>query len=112
LPAYSQNPTPGHSHAFLIGVIGSSSGPGETDFDGRISKIGDASVRTVLYEAGNSILIKPLTGCTALKSWAMKLARRSGIKKAKVAPARKSPSSRIGCWSMARASAMSRAGCG
>ena len=62
---------------------------GETDIDGRISKIGDAWVRAVLYEAAHVILIKPLKGCTALKSWAMKLARRSGMKKAKVALARK-----------------------
>jgi transposase len=62
---------------------------GETDIDGRISKIGDAWVRAVLYEAANTILTKPLKGCTALKSWAMKLARRSGMKKAKVALARK-----------------------
>ena len=62
---------------------------GETDIDGRISKIGDAGVRAVLYEAANIILTKPLKGCTALKSWAMKLARRSGMKKAKVALARK-----------------------
>ena len=62
---------------------------GETDIDGRISKIGDAWVRAVLHEAANTILTKPLKGCTALKSWAMKLARRSGMKKAKVALARK-----------------------
>jgi transposase len=62
---------------------------GETDLDGRISKIGDAWVRAALYEAANIILTKPLKGCTALKSWAMKLARRSGMKKAKVALARK-----------------------
>jgi transposase len=62
---------------------------GETDIDGRISKIGDAWVRAVLYEAANIILTKPLKGCTALKSWAMKLARRSGMKKAKVALSRK-----------------------
>jgi transposase len=62
---------------------------GETDIDGRISKIGDTGVRTVLYEAANIILTKPLKGCTALKSWAMKLARRSGMRKAKVALARK-----------------------
>ncbi len=62
---------------------------GETDIDGRISKIGDASVRVALYEAANVMLVKPLKGCTALKSWAMKLARRVGIKKAKVALARK-----------------------
>jgi transposase len=40
---------------------------GETDIDGRISKIGDASVRTVLYEAAHIMLTKPLKGCTALK---------------------------------------------
>jgi transposase len=62
---------------------------GETDIDGRITKIGDAWVRAALYEAANIILIKPLKGCTALKSWAMKLAKRSGMKKAKVALARK-----------------------
>ena len=62
---------------------------GETDIDGRISKIGDASVRAALYEGANIILTKPLKGCTALKSWAMKIARRSGMKKAKVALARK-----------------------
>ena len=62
---------------------------GETDINGRITKIGDAWVRAALYEAANIILTKPLKGCTALKSWAMKLARRSGMKKAKVALARK-----------------------
>jgi len=62
---------------------------GETDIDGRISKIGDASVRAALYESAHIILTKPLKGCTALKSWAMKIAKRSGMKKAKVALARK-----------------------
>ena len=62
---------------------------GETDIDGRISKIGDAWVRAALYEGAHIILTKPLKGCTTLKSWAMKIARRSGMKKAKVALARK-----------------------
>jgi transposase len=62
---------------------------GETDITGRISKIGDAGVRTALYEAGHIILTRPLKGCTALKSWAMRLAKRAGMKKAKVALARK-----------------------
>ena len=62
---------------------------GETDITGRISKIGDEGVRTALYEAGHIILTQPLKGCTALKSWAMRLAKRAGMKKAKVALARK-----------------------
>jgi len=62
---------------------------GETDVTGRITKIGDASVRAVLYEAAHVILTRPIKGCSSLKSWAMKLAKRAGMKKAKVALARK-----------------------
>ena len=61
---------------------------GETDVTGRISKIGDASVRTALYEAAHVMLVRAIKG-SGLKSWAMKLARRAGMKKAKVALARK-----------------------
>jgi transposase len=61
---------------------------GETDVTGRISKIGDASVRTALYEAANVILTRPVKG-SSLKSWAMRVARRAGMRKAKVALARK-----------------------
>jgi transposase len=62
---------------------------GETDYTGRISKIGDASVRTALYEAAHIILTKPVKGCSQLKSWAMRIARRAGMSKAKVALARR-----------------------
>jgi transposase len=62
---------------------------GETDRSGRISKIGDASVRATLYESANIIITRPVKGCTALKSWAMRIAKRAGMKKAKVALARK-----------------------
>jgi transposase len=62
---------------------------GETDRTGRISKIGDSSVRAVLYEAAHVILTKAVKGCTALKSWAMRIAKRAGMSKAKVALARK-----------------------
>jgi transposase len=62
---------------------------GETDITGRISKIGDASVRTALYEAAHVILTRPVRGCTGLKSWAARLAKRAGMAKAKVALARK-----------------------
>jgi len=62
---------------------------GQTDVTGRISKIGDATVRTALYEAAHIMLTKPIKGCAPLKSWAMRIARRSGMRKAKVALARK-----------------------
>ena len=62
---------------------------GETDYTGRISKIGDASVRAALYEAAHIMLTKPIKGCSQLKSWAMRIARRAGMSKAKVALARK-----------------------
>jgi transposase len=62
---------------------------GETDYTGRISKIGDGSVRTALYEAAHLMLTKPVKGCSQLKSWAMRIARRAGMSKAKVALARR-----------------------
>lgn len=61
---------------------------GETDYTGRISKIGDKSVRTALFQAAHIILTRPVKG-SALKSWAMRLAKRVGMQKAKVALARK-----------------------
>src|SRR5207245_115481 len=61
---------------------------GETDYTGRISKNGDKGVRTALFEAAHVIMTKPVKG-SALKSWAMRLAKRAGMKKAKVALARK-----------------------
>jgi transposase len=62
---------------------------GETDYTGRISKIGDGAVRTALYEAAHIMLTRPVKGCTQLKSWAMRIARRAGMSKAKVALARR-----------------------
>jgi transposase len=62
---------------------------GETDRSGRISKIGDASVREALYQAAHIMLTKPIKGCSQLKGWAMRIARRAGMNKAKVALARK-----------------------
>jgi transposase len=62
---------------------------GQTDRTGRISKIGDAGVREALYQAAHVMLTKPVKGCSQLKSWAMRIARRAGMRKAKVALARK-----------------------
>ncbi|CEO91274.1 transposon-related protein (plasmid) [Sinorhizobium fredii HH103] len=61
---------------------------GETDHSGRISKIGDGSLRTGLYEAANVILTRPVKG-SDLKGWALAVARRAGPRKARVALARK-----------------------
>jgi len=62
---------------------------GETDYTGRISKIGDSAVRTALYEAAHIMLTKPVKGCTQLKSWAMRIKKRASMSKAKVALARR-----------------------
>jgi transposase len=61
---------------------------GEKDVTGRISLCGDPLVRSYLYEAANVLLAR--TGkWSALKTWGLRLAKRSGMKKAKVAVARK-----------------------
>jgi transposase len=73
----------------LFGLTPKKHQSGETDYSGRISKNGDASVREALYEAAHIILTKPIKGCAQLKSWAMRIARRAGMSKAKVALARK-----------------------
>ncbi len=39
-------------------------------------------MRAVLYGAGHLILTTPLKGCTALKGWATRIAKRAGLKKA------------------------------
>jgi transposase len=61
---------------------------GEVDWTGRISKVGDAMVRTALYEAANVILNR-VTRFSALKAWGVRIARLRGLKRAKVAVARK-----------------------
>jgi transposase len=61
---------------------------GEVDRTGRISKVGDAMVRTALFEAANVMLTRAVRFST-LKAWALRVAGRHGMKKAKVALARK-----------------------
>jgi transposase len=61
---------------------------GETDWTGRISKWGDKMLRSYLYEAANVLLTRVATW-SALKAWGIRLAKRSGLRKAKVAVARK-----------------------
>ena len=61
---------------------------GETDRRGHISKTGDTLTRTALFAAAN-VMLSRSTQWTSLKHWGVTLARRSSLKKAKVAVARK-----------------------
>jgi len=61
---------------------------GEIDWTGRISKCGDKLLRSYLFEAAN-VLLTRITKWSALKAWGMRIAKRSGIRKAKIAIARK-----------------------
>ena len=62
--------------------------PGEEDYTGRISKHGDALLRTYLFETAGIILHRVAKWST-LKAWGIRLAKRAGAKKATVAVARK-----------------------
>ncbi|UCH49018.1 MAG: IS110 family transposase [Betaproteobacteria bacterium] len=61
---------------------------GKVDWTGRISKCGDKMLRSYLYEAAN-VLLTRVAKWAALKAWGIRLAKRSGLRKAKVAVARK-----------------------
>jgi transposase len=61
---------------------------GEKDVTGGISRVGDAMVRTTLYEAAH-IMLSRATRFSSLKRWALDVASRRGLKRAKVALARK-----------------------
>ncbi len=61
---------------------------GEVDYSGRISKCGDREVRQALYDAAGSLLRRCRKSC-ALRTWGLRIMKRSGIKKATVAVSRK-----------------------
>ena len=61
---------------------------GEVDWTGRISKCGDVMLRSYLYEAAN-VLLTRVARWSTLKAWGIRIAKRSGLRKAKVAVARK-----------------------
>lgn len=61
---------------------------GEIDYTGSISKVGDRRVRTLLYEAANVMLTR-YKGPSKLKEWALAIARRSNMRKARIALARR-----------------------
>jgi transposase len=61
---------------------------GETDIHGGISKVGDVTVRTALFEAANALLTRS-PRFSSLKAWGLNVAKHRGMKRAKVAVARK-----------------------
>lgn len=61
---------------------------GEVDYDGHISRRGDAPLRGLLYEAATVLLTRAGMEC-GLRTWALNLKERIGFKRAAVALARR-----------------------
>jgi transposase len=61
---------------------------GEIDYDGGVSKCGDALLRTMLYEAAHSLLTHS-GKWSWLKAWGVRVAQRRGMRRAIVAVARR-----------------------
>src|SRR4029077_313084 len=61
---------------------------GEVDYDGHITKCGDAFLRSHLFEAAK-VMLSRAGRPSALKAWGLRLAKRSSKKKACLAVARK-----------------------
>jgi len=61
---------------------------GEIDYDGGVSKCGDALLRTMLYEAAHSLLTHNRKW-SWLKAWGVRVAQRRGMRRAIVAVARR-----------------------
>ena len=72
----------------LFGLVPKKYQSGERDVSGGITRTGDESVRTALYEAANVMLTRT-TRFSSLKRWALEVAKRRGLKRARVALARK-----------------------
>ncbi|MBR0806720.1 IS110 family transposase [Bradyrhizobium japonicum] len=72
----------------LFGLTPKKYQSGEKDVTGGITLAGDEIVRTALYEAAN-VLLSRITRFSRLKRWGMDVAKRRGLKRAKVALARK-----------------------
>jgi transposase len=73
----------------------------EVDYTGSISKCGDRRMRTLLCEAANAMLTR-YKGALKLKDWALAIAKRSTLRKARIALARLS--SCTPCFGTARSS--------
>ena len=72
----------------FAGLVPRRNQSGERDYKGRISKAGDPILRSALYEAANSLLVR-VKRPSALQTWGKTLAETKGPKRARVAVARK-----------------------
>ena len=71
-----------------VGLTSRRHASGEIDWSGRISKCGDAMLRSYLFEAAG-VLLTRVPKWSTVKAWGTRLAKRNGLRKAKVAVARK-----------------------
>jgi transposase len=73
-----------------VGLTSRRYASGEVDWTGRISKCGDAMLRSYLYEAAG-VLLTRVAKWSVLKAWGMRVAKRSGLRKAKSRSLESSP---------------------
>ena len=69
---------------------------GEVDVSGRISRMGDRGMRRLLHVAANAMMTRGRW--SALKAWAMRLAKTRGARRAKVALARRLAATMHAMW--------------
>jgi transposase len=80
-----------------FGLVPKVSQSGLTIRRGRISKMGNTMTRTHLVSAAKSLMQQPARDCD-LREWAIALAKRSGLPKARVALARKLAIAMLAIW--------------
>ena len=78
----------GDQVAAYLGLTPSVHQSGETEYRGRITKEGDGLLRWLLVEAAHVLLTRTKQNCE-LKRWGLRLSRKKGHGKARVAVARK-----------------------
>ena len=79
---------PGNSAGAYLGLTPKRYESGEMSRNGRISKHGNKMTRKHLYEAATTMLTRTTRFCS-LKAWGLRLAKKVGFKKARVAVGRK-----------------------
>src|SRR3954453_7039921 len=70
---------------------------GETDVTGAVSRVGDAMVRTALYEAAHILLTRAVR-FSDLKRWALEVAKRRGMRRGRGGPSGAARSGRRWRW--------------